>query len=118
SQWPDEVWIVPRRSGNSFDKIFEEEIIDLSFVIQRLLQIMNIRYKEDFPYNFYIAPGKRWYLRFIPRRKIIGGFEVGTGVWVNTQDPKETFTFLKNHFENPNEEIITREHLAEYRHNV
>jgi UDPglucose--hexose-1-phosphate uridylyltransferase len=118
SQWPDEVWIVPRRSGNSFDKIFEEEIIDLSFVMQRLLQIMNIRYKEDFPYNFYIAPGKKWYLRFIPRRKIIGGFEVGTGVWVNTQDPKETFTFLKNHFENPDKNVILREHTAEYRRGV
>lgn len=116
SQWPDEVWIVPKRKGNSFDKLYEEEIMDLSFIMQRLLRILSIRYKEDFPYNFYIAPGNKWYLRIIPRNKIIGGFEVGTGVWVNTQEPKETFAFLKAHFENPNEELIRREHLAEYRH--
>lgn len=118
SQWPDEVWIVPKRSGKSFDKIYEEEIIDLSFIMQRLLRIMSIRYKEDFPYNFYIAPGNKWYIRFIPRIKIIGGFEVGTGIWVNTQDPKETYAFLKNHFEKPNEELIRREHTAEYRKHI
>lgn len=118
SQWPDEVWIAPKRKGNSFQSLFDEEIIDLSYVIQRLIQIMTIRHKESFPFNYYISPGKDWYLRFIPRSKLIGGFEVGTGVWVNTQDPKETMQFLKNHFEDPNEEIIRAEAMAEYRRGV
>lgn len=118
SQWPDEVWITPKRKGKKYTELYDEEIIDLSFVMQRLLQIMSVRHREDFPFNFYIAPGREWYLRLIPRSKIIGGFEVGTGIWVNTQDPKETFAFLKNHFENPDEELIRREHIAEYRRGV
>ncbi|HEX7042133.1 MAG TPA: DUF4931 domain-containing protein [Patescibacteria group bacterium] len=118
SQWPDEVWVVPRKKKSPFSSCFDEEIIDLSFVMQRLIQIMTIRHGEEFPFNYYIAPGRDWYLRLIPRRKLIGGFEVGTGVWVNTQDPKETFAFLKAHFENPNEEIIRAEHMAEYREGV
>lgn len=118
SQWPDEVWVTPKKKKSSFAEIFEEEIIDLSFVMQRLVYIMSVRYGEGFSFNYYIPPGKDWYMRFVPRKKILGGFEVGTGVWVNTQDPKETMQFVKNHFENPDEELIRAEHMAEYRKGV
>jgi len=43
----------------------------------------------DFPFNFYIYPGGDWYLRLIPRVKTPGGFEIGTGILVNTTDPKQ-----------------------------
>lgn len=118
SQWPDEVWVTPKKKKSAFADVFEEEIIDLSFIMSRLLHIMSIRYGEGFPFNFYIAPGKEWYVRFIPRIKLIGGFEVGTGVWVNTQDPQETMQFFKKHFDEPDEDLIRREHMAEYRKGV
>ena len=53
-------------------------------------------------------------MRIIPRVKSLGGFEVGTGIFVNTQDPNETIEFIKEHFENPKEEKITTSHRAEY----
>lgn len=118
SQWPDEVWVAPKRLHQTFGNILEEEIIDISFIMKRLIHIMSIRHGEAFPFNFYIYPGKNWYIRLIPRAKIIGGFEVGTGVWVNTQDPKDTMQFIKSHFENPDEELIRREYAAEYRRGV
>lgn len=118
SQWPDEVWVQPRRRKQVFGDIFEEEIIDLSFVMKRLIQIMSIRHGSAFPFNYYIYPGKDWYIRLIPRSKLLGAFEVGTGVWVNTQDPVETMQFIKTHFENPDEDLIKREHMAEYRRGV
>lgn len=118
SQWPDEVWISPKKKKSAFSKLFEEEIIDLAFVMQRLIQIMSVRHGEAFHFNFYVAPGKDWYVRLVPRKKLIGGFEVGTGVWVNTQDPKETVAFIKAHFDKPDEELIRREHMAEYRKGV
>ena len=118
SQWPDEVWIAPRRTKQFFASILEEEIIDITFIMKRLICIMSIRHGEAFPFNFYIYPGKNWYIRLIPRSKIIGGFEVGTNVWVNTQDPVDTMQFIINHFENPNEELIRREYAAEYRRGV
>lgn len=118
SQWPDEVWIVPKRKNTQFGDLFEEELIDLSFVLQRLLQILAVRHGTAFPFNYYIAPFKNWYMRIIPRSKLLGAFEVGTNVWVNTQDPKDTMLFLKTHFENPDEELIKREHMAEYRRGI
>lgn len=100
SSWPDEVWIAPKREGRKFNEAADEEIKELSNTIKRLIKIFDIKYGKDFPFNFYIYPKLGWYLRFIPRIKIIGGFEVGTNVFVNTENPKETLEFVKNNFDN------------------
>jgi len=57
-------------------------------------------------------------LRLIPRAKTLGGFEIGTGIFINTQGPEETIEFIKEHFDTPNIEKIKREHQAEYKKSV
>lgn len=114
SQWPDEVWIAPKRNGEGFGNITDAEIADLSLVLQRVLQLLDMRHGHEFPFNFYISPEKQWYIRIIPRLKRLGGFELGTNVYVNTQDPAETIVFIKTHFESPDVEKIERENRAEY----
>ncbi len=118
SQWPDEVWVMPRINGGYFCAISDEEINNLALIIYRLIQIFDLRHGHEFPFNFYISPEKDWYLRLIPRLKTAGGFEVATNVWVNTQDPKETMEFIKEHFESPDEEKIRQEHQAKYHRTV
>jgi len=117
SQWPDEVWIAPKRRGRAFSEITDEEIADFSFALSRLIQIFDHRHGRDFPFNFYIYPGGDWYLRLIPRLKVIGGFQLSTGIFVNTQDPKETIVFIKEHFDppaGPDFEKIKIQHQADY----
>lgn len=118
SQWPDEVWIFPKKKNTSFGEINDQEISDLGFVLNRIIRILDLRHGFEFPYNFYIYPGNNWYLRIIPRVKSLGGFEIGTGIFVNTQDPQETLSFIKEHFKSPDEEKIRRENQAEYRKSV
>ena len=118
SQWPDEVWIAPKLRGRAFGEIKDAEITDLAFILSRLIQIFDLRHGLEFPFNFYIYPGGDWYLRIIPRVKVLGGFEMGTGVFVNTQDPQETIIFIKEHFDNPNEEKIKTLHRAAYHKRV
>lgn len=115
SQWPDETWVVPKRRGRIFAEIDEKEIANFAIVLKRLIQIFTLRHGHEFPYNFYIYPGGDWYLRLIPRVKTMGGFELGTGIFVNTQDPKETMTFIKEHFESPDVARIQKVHPAQYR---
>lgn len=114
SQWPDEVWIAPKNSGSNFGQITDAQIADLAIVLQRVIQLLDIRHGHEFPFNFYIAPGDNWYIRLIPRIKRLGGFELGTNVYVNTQDPAETIAFIKEHFENPDVEKIEQENRAAY----
>jgi UDPglucose--hexose-1-phosphate uridylyltransferase len=114
SEWPDEVWVAPKTQNGVFGDANDEQVKDLAFIVSRLVQVFDLRHGYEFPFNFYITPGKNWYLRLIPRLKILGGFELGTQVIVNTQDPKETYEFLKEHFWEPNHEKIKGEHQAEY----
>lgn len=114
SQWPDETWIYPKGNGKTFGDISDDEISDLASILNKLIKILDLRHGHEFPFNFYIYPGNNWYMRIIPRVKSLGGFEVGTGIFVNTQDPHDTFLFLKEHFDIPDEEKIKSKHQAEY----
>ena len=118
SQWPDEVWIAPKKRGRAFGEITDGEVADLSYTLSRLIQIFDLRHGHEFPYNFYIYPGGDWYLRLIPRVKVLGGFELSTGVYVNTQEPDKTISFIREHFGNPDWEKIRKEHRAEYERRV
>lgn len=118
SQWPDEVWIFPKNRGRQYWEITDDEVKDLAKVLYRLIQIFDLRHGHEFPFNFYIYPGGDWYLRIIPRVKSLGGFELGTNVYVNTQEPRETMEFIKEHFESPNEEKIKTVHRASYKKTV
>lgn len=114
SQWSDEIWIVPIQKGKRFGDILDKEITDLAFILSRLINIFDLRHGHEFPFNFYIYSGKNWYLRILPRTKILGGFEMGTGIIVNTQDPAETFAFIREHFFEPNLEKIREEQQGDY----
>jgi len=118
SQWPDEVWTAPKKRARFFGQISKDEISDLAYTISRLIQILDLRHGHEFPFNFYIYPGLDWYLRLIPRAKSLGGFEIGTGIYINTQGPEETIEFIKEHFQTPDEEKIRREHQALYKRSV
>lgn len=114
SQWPDEVWIAPKLRGRAFGEITDEQIKDFAKTLSRIIQIFNLRHGHDFPFNFYIYPGGDWYLRLMPRTKTLGGFEMGTGIFVNTQDPAETIAFIKAHFDKPDLEKLEVQNLASY----
>ena len=118
SEWPDEVWIRPKARGRMFFEITDTQIEDFSKILHRIIQIFDLRHGSNFPFNFYIYPGGDWYLRIMPRLKINGGFELGTGIAINTQDPNETIEFIKTHFESPDIERIKNEHKAQYRRSV
>lgn len=118
SQWPDEVWIAPKKRGRSYAEITDEEVSDLAHILGRLVQIFSLRHGSEFPFNFYIYPGGDWYLRLFPRKKTLGGFEIGTGIFVNTQDPNETIVFIREHFDNPDFEKIKTQHAASYGRSV
>lgn len=117
SQWPDEVWVVPKDRRRLFGEIRYEEMENLAFILKRLVRIFGLRHGDDYPYNFYIYPFHDWYLRIMPRAKTPGGFEIATGIFVNTQNPKETMSFIKEHFYDEEEESI-RKNKARYRRGV
>lgn len=99
SQWPYEVWLVPKKKNNKgmiakFGDITDLEIEDLVLALQKVLKKLT-KIFPDFYYNYYIYPGENWYLRVIPRLVDRAGFELGTGLSVNVKDPTEVAQELR-----------------------
>ena len=95
SQWPYEVWFAPHDRGKGFGDIREDALKDLARNISRVLKRLQKVISEEFSFNFYIYQAGDWYLRLIPRIKTPGGFELGTGIFVNTIDPEKASRRLK-----------------------
>lgn len=97
SQWPYEVWIAPKKEGTTYDQITEEEVADLALVFQTAMRRLSKKYEAlsktnlhmsgGFAYNYYIHHADSWFIRIIPRLVHRAGFELGTGLSVNSVDP-------------------------------
>jgi UDPglucose--hexose-1-phosphate uridylyltransferase len=100
---PFHLWIFPVRHCSSFDEIDEHEITDLAATLRTVLG--KIHYGLNDPdYNFSIRSipareGEReyfhWYLTVIPRIVRTAGFEIGSGMYINTSLPEESARFLR-----------------------
>lgn len=113
SQWPFETWIVPKKTGENFGQITDEAIEDLAQVLQTTLRrlithlakgenechfhpgVPAVSFRDGPAYNFYIHHGQDWYIRIIPRLIHRAGFELGTGLSVNSVDPIDAAEILK-----------------------
>ncbi|OGG15759.1 hypothetical protein A3D77_07855 [Candidatus Gottesmanbacteria bacterium RIFCSPHIGHO2_02_FULL_39_11] len=103
SQWPYEVWITPKKENTMFSDITDDEAKDLAGVLQVSVQKLKKKYEvehgkentEPFAYNYYIHHAKNWFIRIIPRLIHRAGFELGTGLSVNTVDPTVAAEELK-----------------------
>lgn len=101
SEWSYEIWI--KALGQlEFSELRVNELTSLASILQLSIQKLkkihdnNPHYsKKLFGYNFYIYPYEGWYLRIIPRFMERAGFELSTGVMVNSVEPKTACEDLK-----------------------
>jgi len=100
---PFHMWILPHRHEPSFLHIQTEEIVDLGHLLQEVLHRLYNGLKDP-DYNFIIRsaplhdPGYdylHWYITLVPRVTQSAGFELGTGMFINTSHPEESAAFLR-----------------------
>jgi UDPglucose--hexose-1-phosphate uridylyltransferase len=103
SRSPFETWIVPKRHNACFGSINESETKLLASVTRTILRKIHDRLGDP-DYNLIIrtAPIKdtqedyyHWYVQILPRLTTPAGFELGSGVYINTSLPEETAKFMR-----------------------
>ena len=104
SQSPFEVWIFPKRHQSSFGSISGEEIKELAKILPKIL--FKFYSKLNNPdYNYIIhtyltdtadKQAKHWFLQILPRLTPIGGYELGSGIFINIVMPEAAAEFLRN----------------------
>jgi UDPglucose--hexose-1-phosphate uridylyltransferase len=104
SRYPFETWIVPKIHSPDFHHIQEEEMEDLSVVIQSLF-IRYYKLLSDPPYSlvFHTSPVQgqfhrseyHWHIETRLRIGLREGFEWGTGFFVNPTPPEDAAAYLR-----------------------
>ncbi len=95
--------IYPLRHMASFGDITDEEIRDLSHVLRAVLAKLYVGLGDpDYNYTVRSAPVENagvkyyhWYLSVIPRLAQVAGFELGSGMFINTVLPEAAAAFLR-----------------------
>lgn len=102
-----EMKIFPKRASANFGDISDTEIVflanALTVVLKKLSAALN---NVDYAFFIHTAPPKKeglpgydfyqWHLEIMPRLSIDAGLELETNVLVNTVDPDEAATILRN----------------------
>ena len=110
SRVPFETWIVPKKSDPFFENITPAQRDSLAEAMQYIFRRLH-KGLNDPPYNYYLhsAPCDttgfvcnlktfqhyRWHIEILPRLTTFGGFELGTGLEINTALPEESAKFLR-----------------------
>ena len=93
----------------SFDRLLDSsdisaaEIIDLSRMLRTMLaKLYHGLHDPDFNFTLRSAPAENfgvkyfhWYVSIIPRLTRVAGFELGSGMFINTVLPEQAAEFLR-----------------------
>jgi UDPglucose--hexose-1-phosphate uridylyltransferase len=104
SNSPFSTYIYPKRHMASFGDINDAELADLANALRiTLAKLYHGLDDPDFNYSIRTAPAEctgvkyyHWYLSIIPRLTRVAGFELGSGMFINTVLPEAAAEFLRN----------------------
>jgi UDPglucose--hexose-1-phosphate uridylyltransferase len=103
SQRPFETWILPKKQQASFGSVSDESLGNLAHILRiNLIKLYQGLNDPDFNYVIDTAPVSdenelyyMWHMRIIPRLTEVAGFEIGSGIYINTAVPEETARFIR-----------------------
>lgn len=101
---PFETWVVPRRQQASLESLQTEQIRPLAEILKNVLLKLYVGLDNpDFNLTIDTAPRGdedkeyfQWHIRILPRLATQAGFELGSGMSINTVLPEEAAAFLRN----------------------
>ncbi len=100
---PLHLWLFPRRHESSFGRVNHDELQDLAGHLQQLLKLLRCA-AGDLSFNYTIRSDSmqsnhkeyaHWYLSIVPRVSQAAGFEMGSGMYINSSIPEESAAFLQ-----------------------
>lgn len=103
-RFPFETWILPRVHASNFEDSQRPEFTDLARMLKSTFQRLE-RALDMPPYNFVLhtapvrernLPHFHWHIEIVPKLTSVGGFEWGSGFYINPTPPEEAAQFLRD----------------------
>ena len=106
---PFHLWIYPLHHIASFSETTPEQLRDLSRILRTVLRKLYFGLENpDFNLSVRTPPREahgqkyyHWYVSVIPRVTRVAGFEIGSGMFINTSLPERSAAYLRSVPENP-----------------
>ena len=103
SRSPFETWILPKTHQPCFVFTEQKELRELATVLRTTLRkIYRALGDPDFNYIIHTAPVEDernpyflCHIQIVPRLTTVAGFEMGSGIYINTALPEETARFMR-----------------------
>ena len=100
---PFEITVIPKRHAATFGEINDKEITDLAGILHNVLgKLYRKLNNPDYNYVIHTAPFNdkgedyyHWHIEIFPRLTKVAGFEMGSGIYINTSIPEECASFLR-----------------------
>ncbi|MFB3879790.1 MAG: galactose-1-phosphate uridylyltransferase [Armatimonadota bacterium] len=103
SRWPFETWIIPKQHAPVMAVGEQELMRPFAEALHRTLRALHDGLGDP-AYNLVLheAPLRdscedywHWHVEILPRLSTAAGFELGTGIWINTMLPEEAAAHLR-----------------------
>ena len=104
AQEPYEVLLFPKEHEVFFETASDAVLKDMAIAFKKVLKSIQKKLSDP-DYNMYIHtapatdggeyPYHHWYIRILPKSNIDAGFELGTGVQINTVFPEDAAKLLR-----------------------
>jgi UDPglucose--hexose-1-phosphate uridylyltransferase len=99
-----EVWVMPKEHESSFDDIAPIRCRELAYMMRQVLAKIYYSLNDaDYNYIIYSSPCHErdlayyhWHIKIVPRVASVAGFEIGSGIYINTVIPEHAAEFLRN----------------------
>ena len=109
SAWSHEMWIVPREQAPFFHRMADGHVpLFTAAVTDALRRLNRVLDRPDF--NLVIQNGPKWqkteqhhcwYARIVPRTHRMAGFELGSGIHINSTPPETAAAALRERTDEP-----------------
>lgn len=103
-RFPFETWILPRHHASNFEDSQRPEFADLARMLKSTFAKLE-KALDAPPYNFVLhtapmrernLPHFHWHMEVVPKLTSVGGFEWGSGFYINPTPPEEAAQFLRD----------------------
>ncbi len=104
SRSPFETWIAPKRPCGSFVQVTEQELGGLAPILRHTMLQLHTGLNDP-DYNLILStvpvedeekPYYMWHMQIFPRLTTVAGFELGSGIYINTALPEQTADFIRH----------------------
>jgi UDPglucose--hexose-1-phosphate uridylyltransferase len=102
-KYPFETWILPKRHAIRFADMSEAESLDFAKVLKEILgRVASCLGNPSYNYAIHSAPAAEhnvrayhWHMEIFPRITTLGGFELGSEIYINVVTPEDAAKYLR-----------------------